>query len=317
MKRVSTDADARIKRWIGHELSAPPLKAKSLMVTVWGDAIAPHGGSVWLSGLIRLLEPLGINERLTRTSVYRLSREGWLASRQDGRRSLYRLTPHGLRRFENAYRRIYAMPAECWDGSWEMVLVPPAAIDEAARQELRKELWWEGFGVIGPGLFVRPAHAGHQAALADITRALKVDRHVAVLVGHDVPGAATRPLRGFVRDCWDIDGLAAEYHAFIRRFETVIRAFRDHAYPDPEHCFVVRTLLIHAYRRVTLHDPQLPVALLPAGWPAPAAYALCRDFYRLAHKRAEQHLAATLETERGPLPPAAPYFYERFGGLAP
>ena len=34
------------------------------MVTVWGDAIAPHGGAVWLSGLIRLLAPLGLNERL-------------------------------------------------------------------------------------------------------------------------------------------------------------------------------------------------------------------------------------------------------------
>src|SRR5436309_3239403 len=142
MKRVSTGADARIKRWIGHELSAPPLKAKSLMVTVWGDAIAPHGGSVWLSGLIRLLEPLGINERLTRTSVYRLSREGWLASRQDGRRSLYRLTREGSRRFEHAYRRIYAPPTDRWNGAWDVVVAPPAAIAKRARYDLRKELGW-------------------------------------------------------------------------------------------------------------------------------------------------------------------------------
>jgi phenylacetic acid degradation operon negative regulatory protein len=66
---------------------------------------------------------------------------------------------------------------------------------------------------------------------------------------------------------------------------------------------------------VTLHDPQLPPAMLPARWHARDAYALCRDFYRLTHRCAEQHLAATLETGSGPLPPAAPYFYQRFGGL--
>jgi phenylacetic acid degradation operon negative regulatory protein len=66
---------------------------------------------------------------------------------------------------------------------------------------------------------------------------------------------------------------------------------------------------------VSLHDPRLPAELLPADWPGPAAYVLCRNFYRRTHTCAEQHLAATLETGRGALPPAAPYFYERFGGL--
>src|SRR5207302_3499292 len=67
--------DPRVARWIRTELSTAPPKARSLIVTVWGDTIAPHGGSVWLSGLIRLLAPFDINERLTRTSVYRLRSE--------------------------------------------------------------------------------------------------------------------------------------------------------------------------------------------------------------------------------------------------
>jgi phenylacetic acid degradation operon negative regulatory protein len=33
----------------------------------------------------------------------------------------------------------------------------------------------------------------------------------------------------------------------------------------------VRTLLIHAYRRVLLRDPLLPAALLPLDWPGAAA----------------------------------------------
>jgi phenylacetic acid degradation operon negative regulatory protein len=304
--------EPRVARWIRTELKTAPPKARSLIVTVWGDAIAPHGGSVWLSGLIRLLAPFGINERLTRTSVYRLAREGWLAARQDGRRSLYRLTPEGLRRFEHAYRRIYAPPAGRWDGGWDVVVAPPKAIAKRARRDLRKELGWEGFGALGPWLFVRPSGTSDAKALTDTLRALRTERQIAVLTARDVGGA--QPLGEFARECWNLQSVASEYRRFIARFGRVIRAFDDGT-GHPEQCFVVRTLLIHEFRRVSLHDPHLPAALLPADWPGPAAYVLCRNIYRRTHPCAEQHLAATLETGRGALPPAAPYFYERFGGL--
>ncbi len=77
----------------------------------------------------------------------------------------------------------------------------------------------------------------------------------------------------------------------------------------------MRTLLIHAYRRVLLRDPQLPAALLPLDWPGAAAYALCRDLYRLTHRAAERHLTATLQDAEGRLPPASAEFHARFGGL--
>ena len=86
-------------------------------------------------------------------------------------------------------------------------------------------------------------------------------------------------------------------------------------YDDSKQCFIVRTLLIHEYRRVLLRDPRLPVALLPLDWPGAAAYTLCRDFYQLAHRSAERHLTSVLEGPNGALPPANAAFYERFGGL--
>ena len=307
-------ADARIKRWTRDELRRAPPKAKSLVVTVWGDAIAPHGGGVWLSGLIRLLAPLGLNERLVRTSVYRLTREGWLTARQDGRRSHYRLTAQGLTRFEHAYRRIYAPPAEHWDGRWEVVLAP--SLREHERRALRKELWWEGFGSVASGVFIRPARNDPPDAIGEILRALDVERRVSVFTGEDTPGADARRLPALVRDCWDLAALAAEYRAFLRRFDAVSRDFHRGSTPTPRQCFVVRSLLIHAFRRATLHDPQLPTALLPTRWPAAAAYSLCRDFYVLTQERAEQHLKATLGTEAAALPAAAAYFYRRFGGFA-
>ena len=42
----------------------------------------------------------------------------------------------------------------------------------------------------------------------------------------------------------------------------------------------IRTLLIHAYRRVQLHDPMLPLDLLPQPWPGSDAYALAQAIYR-------------------------------------
>ena len=39
-------------------------KAKSLIVTCFGDAVLPHGGICWLGSLIRLLSPFGLGERL-------------------------------------------------------------------------------------------------------------------------------------------------------------------------------------------------------------------------------------------------------------
>jgi phenylacetic acid degradation operon negative regulatory protein len=312
---LSPSPERAIDRWIRRELARAPLKAKSLVVTVWGDAIAPHGGAVWLSGLIRLLAPLGLNERLVRTSVYRLAREGWLEAQADGRRSLYRLTAHGLARFEHAYRRIYAPSATHWDGSWAIVLAPAARLSAGERRELRKELGWEGFGALAPGVFVRPAGAATAGAIAATLNALGLWQRVSVLTGQEVQGLSARSLAACRRDCWNLEGVAAEYRRFLARFATVSGNFGRDGRVDPERCFVVRSLLIHAFRRVTLHDPQLPSALLPSRWPAAAAYTLCRDFYRLTQKSAEQHLLATLSTQGGPLPPAAAYFYRRFGGL--
>ena len=303
-----------VARWIRRELAREPPRAKSLVVTVWGDAIAPHGGAVWLGSLIRLLAPFGLNERLVRTSVYRLIKEGWLAAQQDGRRSRYRLTAMGRERFEHAYRRIYAPPANGWDGAWEVVLAPAARLSPARRRALKQELGWEGFGAISPGVFLRPSHhAG--AELGRIVAALGVEREVVVIEGRDTTGHRGEALRAYARQSWDLDRVANQYRAFLGRFGVVARQFLAARTLDRQQAFVVRTLLIHAFRRVTLHDPQLPAELAPADWPAPRAYALCRDLYRRAQRGAEDHLAATLRSAEGPLPAAAPYFHQRFGGL--
>jgi phenylacetic acid degradation operon negative regulatory protein len=304
----------RIERWIRADLATFPPRAKSLVITVWGDAIAPHGGRAWLSGFIRLMQPLGCNERLVRTSVFRLAQEGWLVARQDGRRSQYRLTPSGKRRFAHAYQRVYAMGQQTWDGLWD-VIVMDASIGGASRRNFRGSLAWEGFAMAAPGVFVRPARAQAENDLEDVARTLALPRGTTVMTAREVAPAGASALTATMRRSWDLAGINAQYRAFIARFAPVVGMFAPAGRATPEQAFLVRTLLIHAYRRVTLHDPRLPSQLLPRRWHAQAAYALCRDFYRLTHKDAQAHLVATLQGQSGRLPPAAPYFHERFGGL--
>jgi phenylacetic acid degradation operon negative regulatory protein len=304
--------DPHVRRWIARELAASPPRAPSLIINVWGDAIGPHGGAGMLPGLIRLLAPFGINERLVRTSVFRLAREGWLKAKPVGRRSLYRLTADGARRFEQAYRRIYASPGENWDDTWEIVIAD--GLTPRQRHALREELGWEGFGTFTPGVYVRPAQA--PSSVPRIAKALDVGSRIVTARARDDGSLGGQSLASAVPRAWDLVGISANYRRFLRRFGGVIDRFRvasgNH---EPEQCFVVRTLLIHEFRRVLLRDPRLPAALLPLAWPGEAAYALCRDFYRLTHRSAERHLAAVLEGPRGALPPANAAFYERFGGL--
>ncbi len=282
------NAGATIRRWIERELDSHPPRATSLIVTVWGDALAPHGGAVWLSTLFRLLASFRLNERLVRTSVFRLARDGWLAGESVGRRSRYRLTADGARRFAQAYRRVYTPPSQPWDGSWEIVVSDVA--DPHRRRLLRDELAWEGFGTLGATLHARPAR--ERSMLPRIVTALDVASSVTVFRGSEARPRTARALADRVADAWPLAQLASDHRQFIGRFTGVTRALREVPGParDPEQTFVVRTLLVHAYRRVRLRDPQLPLALLPAPWPGAAAYALCRDLYRLATPGAEAHL---------------------------
>lgn len=313
-KAIAAASHPHVERWLARYLAQAPPRAKSLVVTILGDAIVPHGGEVWLSGLIDLLAPFGVDHRLTRTSVFRLTREGWLASRRVGRRSLYALTASGLRRFEHAYRRVYTLPDQPWNGTWTLVALPQA-LNGTVRAELRKELAWEGFSMIAPGILGHPS--ADPATLDDILRSLGVQRKVLVMSARDHENVGARSMRGLVEHSWDLKQLAGDYRRFIKRFQPVSRFFREHPAPSPEQAFIARTLLIHSFRRVILHDPQFPPELLPKDWPGRVAYDLCRELYRLTYQRAESYLMSKLEGPRGKLPEASPAFYRRFGGLAP
>lgn len=298
--------------WIDSFLAERKLRANSIIITVYGDSIAPHGGTVWLGSFIRLVESLGLNQRMVRTSVFRLAKEKWLVSEQIGRKSFYSLTASGRRRFEHAYRRIYDQPQTQWEGGWQIALTTSGKLSPSQRDALRKDLLWEGFGVIAPGVLAHPSD--NNESLMDILHENDVHDMVVVMQARTLGALSSRPLQELVRDCWNLEAIAQDYRRFIKRFQPVMRALKSSAEIDPQQCFVVRTLLMHEFRRVLLRDPQLPQQLLPRDWPGETARRMCRELYSVTQCGAEQYLMDVLETIDGPLPAPAGYFFQRFGG---
>ncbi len=297
------------RKLVGRLRAQPTKRAGSLITTVFGDAIAPRGGTVWLGSLIRVMRVFGINERLVRTSVFRLVRDGWLQSRLIGRRSYYSLTDEGRERFEQATHRIYGEPAAGWDGRWCLVLL--GGLESDMKDSIRREFGWLGFGALSANLLAHPAP---DMTDLDVTlRRLNVIDEIVVMEGQTIRNdAAMRRLAGA---SWNLDDIDRRYARFVDMFRPLYTALRKDARISPETAFTVRTLLIQEYRKVLLRDPQLPLELLPAGWHGIPAYQLCRNLYRAVHVQADTYLSAAMETADGPLPPPAAGFNDRFGGL--
>lgn len=291
--------------------SRPTLRAGSLIVTVFGDAIAPRGGTVWIGSLIRVMADFGISERLVRTSVFRLTRDGWLAVRQTGRRSDYSLTEEGARRFLQATQRIYGEPRQTWSGDWCLVLL--AGLDAERKEALRKELSWLGFGAISASVLAHPAP--DIAELEAVVNRPGVGQKLVVMRSRTLAARDEDAMRELAQKSWNLEQIDAQYAEFVNRFRPVWKAVDKSSGIEPRLAFQIRTLLIQEYRNVLLRDPLMPAELLPSDWHGTSAYALCRNLYGAVFSDADDFLSLELETAQGPLPPPAPSFLQRFGGL--
>ncbi len=116
---------------------------------------------------------------------------------------------------------------------------------------------------------------------------------------------------------WDLEDLARRYKRFIDMFSPVAATLDGEATAPlvGEVAFILRTLLLHEYRKMHLRDPLLPTALLPEDWAGTDAQKLCRDLYAKVFPASEQYLSATVQTQAGALPAPAAEIFQRFGGL--
>jgi phenylacetic acid degradation operon negative regulatory protein len=299
-----------IQKWIQRGLADDPPRAKSLAVTIFGDSIQPYGGSIRLKGLIDLLAPFGINQRLVRTSVFRLVQEQWLQPRKIGRESSYQLTESGERRFALAYGKIYRRQTAEWNGRWTLIILPADGTTPQLRTRLRRELEWQGLRQLAPNLLAHPQI--DRAVLQEVLERLNAARNVAACQVVNSADLGTPSLSALVNGLWDLSAVMGSYRKFLRRWSTLRRLADEPAVIAPQEWFIIRTLLIHAFRRIVLHDPLLPLELLPDPWIGAEAYTFVSRIYWQSLSGSEAHLSAVLGSTRGEIKTAGTQLRKRF-----
>ncbi|MFG1320916.1 phenylacetic acid degradation operon negative regulatory protein PaaX [Xanthobacter autotrophicus] len=266
---------------------AEPSRTWSIIVTIYGDAIVPRGGSVWLGTLLAFFKGLDIADGVVRTAMSRLAADGWLTRTRIGRNSFYRLADKGRETFARATEHIYSHRPPEWHGHFQMLLIEPAA-----REGARAALDAAGYGVPLPGVFIAPAGA---EVPEEALGALRLEVSGTPEAQQDLAGRA-----------WRLEETAQAYVSFMEVFAPLRAALAAGETLSDLEAMVARVLLIHEYRRIVLRDPILPAAILPADWPGPAARALCADIYAHVIAASERWLNDNAVGEDGePLPASA------------
>ena len=271
---------------------AEPSRTWSIIITIYGDALVPRGGSVWLGTLLAIFKALDISDGVVRTAMSRLAADGWLERRKVGRNSFYALAEKGRDTFRAASEHIYAPRPPAWAGHFDLVMGEGA--------EARAALEAAGYGSPAPGVWITPARDGVDVP-AGASGALRL-----------TAGGDAAACRLLAARSWPLAETAAAYARFLEAFTPLNAALAGGDALGDLDALVARVLLIHDYRRIVLRDPLLPAEILPPDWPGTAARRLCADVYGALLEGSERWLDAHAVDESGhPLPRSA-QVWERF-----
>ena len=266
---------------LGH-LRTEPSRTGSVVVTLYGDMVAPRGGSLWVGTVLDIFAALEIGGNVVRTAMSRLAADGWLERRRAGRNSYYRLAEKGRTTFAAAAQRIYGAHNPAWDGTLHLAV----GGDRAALEE-------SGYTPLAPGILIAATPQPGSRASGVI---------------HLQATASQADLQALARQVWQTGRLLHGYERFLHAFEPL--AGTDDL--SDLHALVARLLLIHEFRRVVLHDPLLPATLLPPDWAGARSRALCAHLYGRLLPGSERWLDAHALDENGPLPPPSTPLDGRF-----
>lgn len=278
---------------IVEQLKREPSRTGSIVITLFGDAIVPRGGSVALATLLEFFAAIDVDSSVVRTAMSRLTADGWFEREKAGRNSFYRLVQQERLTFDIATRHIYGPPASEWTGRFELLLIANGGDRDAAREALKNA----GFGTPLPGVWIAPSGV---PIPQEAKKAIRLE-----VSAEDDSG------RQLLSESWPLERTADAYRRFLKGFEPLRNWVARGRLSDID-AFTARILLIHHYRRVVLRDPLLPLALLPRDWPGRAARELCGEIYRGVLSASEQWLDRHGSDRDGQLPPATRELFRRF-----
>lgn len=272
---------------LGHELLANPPKPRRIILDLFGDYLRYTDAEVRLGHLTALLDAFDIAPASVRVTMSRLRREGWFTSRREGRETIYQLTPPMIEILDAGRKRIFGREVEPdpWPETWTMVMYQLSEEERHQRERLRRDLLWNGFGLLGTSTWVAP---GDRRADAKQICGRVADDQVEVLrcltdgPEHD---------RDLVSRCWDLPSLAVEYQAFLEQYGALGGSLRQLTGAE---ALAVRTLLVSAYRHFPYRDPGLPAQLTPLGWPGDEARRLFLELHEHLRSAANAYVSEVL-----------------------
>jgi phenylacetic acid degradation operon negative regulatory protein len=235
------------------------VNARSALFDLYGDHLRVRGGRAPIAALVTMLAPLGVAAPAVRTAVSRMVRQGWLDRERLPSGPGYRLTPRAMRRLDEAAARIYRTNTPQWDGKWHIVTLSAIA-DRATRDRVRAGLTFLGYAALGDRAWIAARASGEVGTLLD-NESVAAHMFSSRLEDGDPSALAA--------EAWDLDALGQAYQDWHRDAEVIAAGAIDP--PGDELAFVVRSQLVHEWRKFLFRDPGLPKALLPADWPGEQA----------------------------------------------
>ncbi len=303
---------SKINLTVKEHIKQSKISCTSMVVTVFGDIVSQHGSWIWLSSLIKALEPLGFNERQVRTSVYRLVQNNWLQGNKVGRCSYYCFTDFAMAYYEKAERRIYAAEQADWNQNW--ILVLPISVPDDKKEEFVKSLLWQGFNTLVSGLYAHPSCDA--SSLNEAIHELGLTGNVIILNGSIADLNSQSVIKSLIKDRWKLSELEKSYREFLDFYRPLCQQLlnkhdKSEQLSTTEY-FLLRVTLIHDYRRVLLRDPDFPQAMLTQGWVGYEAHDLVKRMYKVLGEPSTAYIQENMKNAQGKLPDATNKFYQRF-----
>jgi phenylacetic acid degradation operon negative regulatory protein len=275
---------------------------RAAMLTLYGDYVLHRGGEIGIGSLVKLMSSFGLSEQAVRSAVSRMCRSGLLKAKRANRKSYYSLTSEGHSLLTEGAQRIFQRKKSHWDGNWNIVSYSIPERMRQARDRLRLELGWLGYGPLSEATWISPHDLTRE--VKSLLRKFNIEEYVHIFSAQHQGGVDPKQI---VSHCWELGKIHQNYADFLAEYRPKLEEHRKRLEAgetiEASECFVARFNLIHEYRKLPFSDPDLPLELLPENWLRPQAAALFDEYHGLLTEKANEYFDWVAEN------------YEAQGGL--
>jgi phenylacetic acid degradation operon negative regulatory protein len=266
---------------------------QGLAVTLLADYTLDSRASLPSAAMVALLAEAGVSQAGARAAISRLARRGVLEGSRQGRNSFYRLSQAAALVLSTGGREVVfsATGTETWDQRWTLIGFSLPQDEVTQRRVLRSHLRWLGYAPLYDGLWISPHDLTEKARtrLARLTfGTLTVFRARHVDLAELDATVRRNPL-----DAWDTTAIARKYDSFIRQWNPLLPRMHAGKVTGAD-AVRARTEVMDTYRTLPILDPQLPIQLLPPGWPREPARNLFAAVYDGLATPAQDHVRAVV-----------------------